>query len=211
MEIDIEDYSDISFEINNTKLFFSTFTIYSILYFLAYTNLTFSQAITPTNFIKGHLYSHELISYGMSTIYNFITATCGILFVIEFLEIEEIQSVYYFSIGYLLADIIYIILTSNITKSYRKYGIIISHNIVTIYVLFNHCFSEDYVTLSRSYFLNLIFIGNYTTVLSNILWYIKNTNKNYVNDELYKLLLKILLIVYFSTTILIPMYIFDFI
>ena len=169
MEFEFEDYSDISFEINNNKLFFSTFTIYSILYFLAYTNLSFSEAITPINFInKGHYYSHQLVAYYMSTIYSFITSSCGVLFVCGLLSLENIRSVYYFSFGYLLADIIYIILVSKLTKSYKKYIIIILHHIVMMFIFFEYCFIEDDDTFLRNYFVSLILIANYTNLIINI-------------------------------------------
>jgi len=208
MEFEFEDYSDISFEINNNKLFFSTFTIYSILYFLAYTNLSFSEAITPINFInKGHYYSHQLVAYYMSTIYSFITSSCGVLFVCGLLSLENIRSVYYFSFGYLLADIIYIILVSKLTKSYKKYIIIILHHIVMMFIFFEYCFIEDDDTFLRNYFVSLILIANYTNLIINICWYIKNTNHNYIDSEFYKLIHKILLITYFCTRIINLLYI----
>ena len=118
MDLELEDYSDISFERNNTKLFISTFTIYCILYFLSYQNLYFKAKTLP-NF-KDHNWYHELFVYNTNAINAFITGTYGLAYIIGLISIDNLHSCYYVSLGYLIGNITCRITIGYLMKNLKK-------------------------------------------------------------------------------------------
>ncbi len=196
------DHTDISFEIDDIKLFVSTFSIYIIIFMTSYINYDFSVYITPSNFIKGHLYSHELVSYCMSTIHSIITGTYGLAYFLNLISLDNLYSGYHFSLGYFSADIVYFILISESLKDLKKNMWVIFHNIILILMLVGSFIENSYDEEKRAFYLAMGLIAEYSFIPLNICWYIKNTNKYYYFDQEFIMYTKILIVTYFVTCVI---------
>jgi hypothetical protein len=197
--LDYEDYSDISFKINNTKLFINTYLIYLFIFMASYTNYTFSVYITPSNFIKGYYYSHKLVAYSMSTIHGFIAGTYGLSYVLGLISMDGLYSGYYFSLAYFLGDITYIILSSKSIEDFKKNILIIIHHLalMTCFIV-SLCGNNE----THTFHLAMGLIAEYAVIPLNICWYIKNTNQNYNVDKDFIMSSIVLIITYFITRVI---------
>jgi hypothetical protein len=197
--LDYEDYSDISFKINNTKLFISTYLIYVFIFMASYTDYNFSVYITPSSFIKGHMHSHELVSYFMSTIHGIIAGTYGLAYVLGFISIDGLSSGYYFSLAYFSGDITYFILSSESLKNFKKnIPSIIHHLALMTGFIVSLCGNNE----RRAFHLAMGLIAEYAVIPLNICWYIKNNDQNYHVNKDFILCSKFVIVTYFITRVI---------
>lgn len=224
-------------------IIFSTAAIYTSLYLSVMFNKYLAIAITPKTFKKNKKTSvypfenyksaHELVAYAMSTIHGVTIATVSLLNLCSIVPNYYVYNTYYFSIGYFIADIGYLLLTSQHLNNFvennssylgldhliqfAKYDLllIIHHLLVIHYEIFTiNC--EGYLRLIALYYFNKIFLSEYAVVPLNICWYFKNSVVNYRENPLFKVSGVLLFVTYFRfrivnfTLILYNLYVDDF-
>jgi hypothetical protein len=194
-----------------TFIRYITYAVYTCLYLLAIYSKTFQKFTCPDNYIKGINLTHEIVSYGFSTLHAIVISIGATLYLTRWINFAILEIIFEFSIGYFCADVIYIIrllilndiLVDNYsTQSILQYCAIILHHLLVIYY-------EEYYILypiipnelqeTARIYLCYALLAEYAIVPLNYSWYLINTKQ----DKSTKFLITgcITVIVYFFSRV----------
>ena len=174
---------------------------YTYLYKLSFTNVYFAMSITPKHFSDSLHGSHKIIAYGFSTIHAVFISLSATLYLLKIIDNYDIKQVFYISMSYYLADIVYVIdSTKKLTK--LDYFTICHHNIMII--MYNLIFIQIYNDLNLEnnllYYMNRGLLAEYSVLPLNYSWYLVNTKQDTTNKMFISSLLT--LILYFITRVI---------
>jgi hypothetical protein len=100
------------------------YNIYLFLFIQSKYNPTFQKKICPSKYIKGIDKCHELVSYGASFINAFVNCILSSVYLLSYPDVSNLEtsleSVYKFSMGYYIADCIYVLITSNTSNTSKS-------------------------------------------------------------------------------------------
>lgn len=171
-------------------------------------NTQIQYYICPQKYTKGHAYADELIAYGLSAIHAGIVSIGSLLYInniYTFMGENILEAVYKFSIGYFMADIIYIVSTlenkntskdksnnntenkpedtymaitkKNIKNNLQNILLLIHHIAVIYYELFALDTTNPLHMIARYYFSRAM-LAELAVIPLNYGWYLINTKQN---------------------------------
>jgi hypothetical protein len=146
---------------------------------------------------KKKILDKELHSYKICTLHAIITSIMGTLAIYE---VEVPRSLYYLSVGYYISDTWFFIYINKIQgKSLLTNASFVVHHIfMVIYEYFVLIYNPTNVM--AFYFLNRIFLSEYSVIPLNLLWFQKKLQ--YKNETLTLVFGLLLLISYFISRII---------
>lgn len=138
----------------------------------------FINNLMPRNYVKGVEKMHLLVSYINSSVHASILGGVVSLYLLDMVSYIWLENVFRFSIGYLLADIIYLFDdTINYDLSIVYTMLMIIHHILTInYENIIFIIDDNLVVLAR-YILARFFLAELALIPLNYSWYLINTKQ----------------------------------
>ena len=163
--------------------------------------------------------AHQLISYGFSTIHGLTLASVSYLYIVGILSANAVYFAFDMSIGYFIADFVYIILTSKSFKNivennenllwipnlvnFIKYDLpfLLHHFIVIYYLNYTITAEGEMRDISIKYFTRVM-MAEFAVLPLNTLWWYRNCVQDYKYKMGYFLTKAMLVMVYFMTRVL---------
>lgn len=174
---------------------------YTYIYTISYNDENFAMSITPKNYIESERGIHKLVSYGFSTIHALFISISSTLYLLNIIDNYEIKQVFFISIAYYLADLYYVIDSTNKIKLLDYFTIchhsvmIIMYNIIFIQI--NNDLNLENTLLK---YMNRGLLAEYSVLTLNYSWYLVNTKQDKSNNMLISSILT--LILYFFTRVI---------
>jgi len=160
----------------------------------------FVYRLMPRNYSKGVEKMHLLVSYANSTIHASILSVIVILYLMEIVGHIWLENAFRFSIGYLVADIIYLLDdTINYDMSIVTIIMMLLHHFLTInYENIIFIIDDNLVELAR-YVLARSMLSEIAVIPLNYAWYLINTKQ--INGLKFKIISSITVITYFLSRV----------
>ncbi len=168
-------YSNVGYIISLT-----TFILYTTSYTLVIKSPYIANLITPTKYkILSKNHTHDLVSYIVSTVHSIILCIVGLFICIgkPLNQSSVVDLLFYFSSGYYVSDILYLLTTSPTIKSAIP---TIIHHLSVIFCQTSHILLpiSDFKSYA-TYCAARMALAEYSVLPLNYIWYLKNTDKNY--------------------------------
>jgi len=172
---------------------------YTYFYKLCITNRFFSMFIAPINYIEPLSKSHKIISYTYSSIHSIFIAFFSSLYIFGIIGRYGLTQSFFISMSYYLADIVYIIDTSEKISNHNYY-ILLHHMIIIYYQIFSYIQNDSIKIYYGLFYLSRAFIAEYSVLPLNYCWYLLHTKQENTNKMIISSILT--LILYFLTRVI---------
>lgn len=178
------------------------FIIYTYTYRLVLNNRNVAMWITPNGFKKDLKYAYEIVGYGLSTVHGGILAISATGYLCGWLSPGFMDNIFRISIGFLCADIFYLLETGLIiNKSFQIMEImLILHHFIMIFYKHFLLYSNVDIIESARFYLNQMYLAEYAVLPLNYCWYLINTNQ--CNGLKFKMASILLIITYFVSRVM---------
>ena len=175
--------------------------VYTYVYTISYNDENFAMSITPKNYIEAERGVHKLVSYGFSTLHALFISISSTLYLLNIIDNYEIKQVFFISIAYYLADLYYVIDSTNNIKL-LDYFTICHHSVMIIMynIIFIQINNDLNLENTLLYYMNRGLLAECSVFTLNYSWYLVNTNQTNSNQMIISSVLT--LVLYFITRVL---------
>ena len=172
-----------------------SFNTYMFLFYQSRNNNAFQKVICSKNYVKGIEKCYELVAYSMSAVNAVIISVFSSIYLLSYYASSStvglqyglqygLEIVYKFSMGYYVADIMYLLSVAYSDKNKGRIAMIsmqdaffiLHHAIVIYYQAFTIDDRNELASTARYYF-SYCFLSEYAVLPLNYGWYLINTNQ----------------------------------
>jgi len=176
---------------------FASFNTYMFLFYQSRNNNAFQKVICSKNYIKGIEKCYELVAYSMSALNAVIISVFSSIYLLSYYALGAndassstgglqygLEIVYKFSMGYYIADIIYVLSVAYSDKNKGRIAMIsmqdaffILHHVIVIYYQAFTIDDRNELASTARYYFSYCFLSEYAVLPLNYGWYLINTNQ----------------------------------